>query len=250
MLIFLCQGGESVITVRAPSGAQITAAGGGESFSVEIPAGQTSVDVYPHTIGTWRVTCVYDGRTRYKDIDITTFGQRAGVQLTELSVKAPSGYTITSGSESRTGAGTLLLLDTGDFSVSCSKSGTPTRSTTVSVASGTVSYSKQFSEIACTAPSGSTITVDGLSRTDSGNIIVVGTGNKTLTCSNSSIDRTATVNIVADTVTGYTASFSYARIYVKWSIVFRLLPRTTVVMRLCGLRMRRLLTVLLGLSKL
>lgn len=96
MLIFLCQGGESTITVNAPAGSQITASGGGESWSGSIPSGASSVSFNVHTIATWSLTCTSGSLYRETTIPIISFGQSESwtVSFAYIKVHTHPGATI------------------------------------------------------------------------------------------------------------------------------------------------------------
>ena len=137
MLIFLCQGGESTITVYAPAGSRVTASGGGEDLGYkDVPSGG-SVTFKVHTIATWSVECTYHERTITKTVPVTSFGTSPSVTFgyASLTVYTYSGATVTiskTGSSSQTktasGGSAVFYLTENEFdssnawNVSCSYS--------------------------------------------------------------------------------------------------------------------------------
>ena len=112
MIINLCQGGESTITVYAPAGSQITASGGGESWSGSVPSGASSVSFNVHTIASWTVSCTYQSRAISKTVSITSFGASESVSFSyaALTVNTYPASTVTisktgSSSQSKTATG-------------------------------------------------------------------------------------------------------------------------------------------------
>ena len=124
MLIFLCQGGESTITVTAPSGSQLSLSGGGESFNYTLQSGETSKAFNVHTIASWTVSCTYQSREISKTVSITSFGASESVSFSyaTLTVNTYPGASITiskSGSspqnKTATGGSALFYLTEEEF---------------------------------------------------------------------------------------------------------------------------------------
>lgn len=118
MLIFLCQGGESTITVYAPAGSQITASGGGESWSGSVPSGASSVSFKVHTIADWSLTCTSGGLSRQTTISITSFGQSESwtVSFAYIKVHTHPGASVTA-TKSGFSLGPYTADSSGNYSI-------------------------------------------------------------------------------------------------------------------------------------
>lgn len=81
MIINLCQGGESTITVYGPGTSSISVTGGGETVTGTIASGSTSVSLKVHTISTYTVTCTYSNSTKSGTVSITTFGESKSISF-------------------------------------------------------------------------------------------------------------------------------------------------------------------------
>lgn len=216
MLIYLCQGGESTISITAPSGASISATLGGESVS-----GSGTCTLKVHVIGTWPVSCTIGGVTKTVDIAITEFGQSKSQQFSKLTITAPGG-TISCDGVSRSGSGDMPVAGTGSKTVTCVYDGT-THTNTVSITSGTTSYSTTFTyscTISVACPSGASVSAamsgqTTKTRTGPGNISVPKKGNWTVTVTVGSgrgqQSKNTTVSAVYD---GSVSCSVYPRMYI------------------------------------
>ena len=203
MIFNLSQGGESTISITAPSGVSVSASTSGESVS-----GSGTCNLKVHVIGTYTVSCTIGGVTKSVSVDVTSFGQTKTQQFSKLTITAPGG-TISCDGVSRSGSGDLPVAGTGSKTITCVYSGAPDKSTSFTVTSGTTTYSKQFSVINVSGPGGSTFSCESATRSGNGGLLVVGTGSKSVKCTYDSVEHTNSVSVSSGT-TSYSTSFSYS----------------------------------------
>ena len=136
MIFNIAYGGVAQISVTAPSGASISATCSGITKT-----GTGSCTLEVPIIGTWTVTCVYDGVTKNDNVSVTSFGATYSTTFTytaTLTVTTFPGATVaiskTGHSESKTATG-----GTATFTIPAGQLGTYSISSTYSSWSGTAS---------------------------------------------------------------------------------------------------------------
>ena len=93
MIFNLSQGGESTISVTAPSGANISATCSGETVS-----GTGTCSLKVHVIGRWQVVCTLNNQSKTEYVEITSFGQTKSVSFSyssTITVTTHAGATVT-----------------------------------------------------------------------------------------------------------------------------------------------------------
>jgi len=136
MIFNITSGGMSEISVTAPDGASISASCQGLTVT---GTGTCTLEV--PIIGTWTVTCVYDGVTKNDNVSVTSFGATYSTTFTytaTLTVTTFPGATVaiskTGHSESKTATGGTAV-----FTIPAGQLGTYSISSTYSSWSGTAS---------------------------------------------------------------------------------------------------------------
>ena len=112
MIINLVQGGMSIISVTAPTGANVSATCLGLTVT---GTGECSLEV--PIIGTWSLTCVYNGVTKTDSVAVTTFGASYPVTFFYGSIIRVTTHPGASVSATKTGQDTLT--GTADSSGMC-----------------------------------------------------------------------------------------------------------------------------------
>lgn len=139
MLIFLCQGGESTITVYAPEGSRVTASGGGEDLGYQdVPSGG-SVTFKVHTIATWSLTCTSGSLYRETTKQITSFGQAESwtVSFAFIKVHTHPGASVTA-TKSGFSLGPYTADPNGDYDIPIPENAIDSTAWTVSANNGSV----------------------------------------------------------------------------------------------------------------
>ena len=134
MIFNLSQGGESTISVTAPSGANISA-----SISGETVYGTGTCDLKVHVIGTYTVKYTIGTLYVTQSVNITTFGETKTAFFAVLNVTVPGGTISCEGNE-RTGSGALPVAGTGTKTVVSSYDGA-SKNGTANVTASQTSYS-------------------------------------------------------------------------------------------------------------
>lgn len=182
MIFNLSQGGVSVLSVTAPSGAAISATCDGLTVT-----GTGTCTLQLVVIGTWSVSCTVGGVTKTVSKSVTSYGQTITQFFAEINVTVPGG-TVSCEGVSRSGSGKLPVAGTGTKTVSCLYDGV-THTSSVSVTSSSTSYSTSIT-YSCTitvyCPSGASVVASrygysNVTRTGSGSITVPKYGNWTVT---------------------------------------------------------------------
>ena len=136
MIFNISQGGVSTLSVTAPTGASISASCQGLTVT-----GTGTCTLELPIIGTWTITCVYDGVTKSTTKEVTTYGATYSVTFTytaTLSVTTFPGATVaiskTGHSDSKTATG-----GTATFTIPAGQLGTYSITSTYSSWSGSSS---------------------------------------------------------------------------------------------------------------
>ena len=216
MIFNFSQGGAAYLNVTAPAGASISASITGESVS---GSGTCLLEI--HTIGTWSISCTIAGVTKTVNVGVTSYGQTTNLQFSKITVSAPGG-TITCDDVSRSGSGDIPVYGTGNKTVTCVYDST-THTNTVSIASGTTSYSTTFTyscTISVSCPAGAYVVASrsgysNVTRTGPGTLSVPKYGNWTVTAyigsGRGATSKAATVSAVYDNSVSCSV---YPRLYI------------------------------------
>ena len=182
MIFNLSQGGVSVLSVTAPSGAAISATCDGLTVT-----GTGTCTLQLVVIGTWAVSCTVGGVTKTVNVNVSSYGQSLTQFFAEINVTVPGG-TVSCEGVSRSGSGKLPVAGTGTKTVSCVYDGV-THTSSVSVNSSSTSYSTSITyscTISVACPAGASVVASrsgysNVTRTGSGSITVPKYGNWTVT---------------------------------------------------------------------
>ena len=112
MIFNMSQGGESYISVTAPSGAQITATIAGETKT-----GTGSCTLAVHIVGTWTVTSTLNNTVKTTTVDVASYGQTVAASFAYSSIISVT--THPSASVTATKSGMSNLTGTADANGNC-----------------------------------------------------------------------------------------------------------------------------------